>query len=95
MLFLLTQWFTQPVSLPVLFMNFLFAAAGFSVAANIKNKKTVIYIMLTMLAIFFLACAVTHINIQMFRIYAVYVGALCLDACVGMGISLIYKRSLH
>lgn len=95
MSFLLTQWFTQPVSLPVLFMNFIFAAAGFGIAANIKNEKIIIYIMLTILAIFFLACAVTHINIQMFRIYAVYVGALCLDACAGMAICLIYKLSLH
>lgn len=95
MRFVLTQWFSQPLTLPVLFTNFLFLAAGFSAAMAIRKKKTIIYIMLTMLAIFFLACAVTHIDIQMFRIYAVYVGALCLDACVGMALCLIYKRSLH
>lgn len=92
MKFVLTQWFSQPASLPVLFTNFLFLASGFATAKHIGSKKTIIYIMLTALALFFVACAVSHVSFEMFRVYSVYVGAMCLDFCVGAAIGLLAKK---
>ena len=63
------EWFGQGFSLPVIATDLFFAAIGVYAAMKISSKKTVIYIMLTMIVLYIAACFVAECSIVMFAVY--------------------------
>ena len=79
------------ISLPVVATDLFFAAIGLYAALKISNKKTVIYIMLTMMVVYIIASFVAKCSIVMFAVYAVFVGALAFFALIGAAAGLLVR----
>ena len=87
----LQEWFGMGLSLPVIATDLFFAAIGLYAALKISNKKTVIYIMLTMMVVYIIASFVTKSSIEMFAVYAVFVAALVFFAFIGAAVGLLIR----
>ena len=79
------------LSLPVIATDLFFAAIGLYAALKISNKKTVIYIMLTMIVVYIIASFVAESSIEMFAVYAVFVGAIAFFYIIGAAIGLLIR----
>ena len=79
------------ISLPVVATDLFFAALGLYAALKISSKKTVIYIMLTMMVVYIIASFVAKCSIVMFAVYAVFVGALAFFALIGAAAGLLVR----
>ncbi len=88
---ILREWFGMGISLPVVATDLFFAAIGLYAALKISNKKTVIYIMLTMMVVYIIASFVAKCSIVMFAVYAVFVGALAFFALIGAAAGLLVR----
>lgn len=88
---ILQEWFGMGISLPVIATDLFFAALGLYAALKIRNKKTVIYIMLTLLVVYIIASFVAKSSIVMFAVYAVFVGAFAALFIVGAAIGLLIR----
>lgn len=88
---ILREWFGMGISLPVVATDLFFAAIGLYAALKISNKKTVIYIMLTTMAVYIIASIVAESSIVMFAVYAVFVGALAFFALIGAAAGLLVR----
>ncbi len=88
---ILREWFGMGISLPVVATDLFFAAIGLYAALKISNKKAVIYIMLTTIAVYIIASFVAESSIVMFAVYAVFVGALAFFALVGAAVGLLVR----
>ena len=88
---ILREWFGMGISLPVVATDLFFAAIGLYAALKISNKKTVIYVMLTTIAVYIIALFVAKSSIVMFAVYAVFVGALAFFALVGAAVGLLVR----
>ena len=88
---ILREWFGMGISLPVVATDLFFAAIGLYAALKISNKKTVIYIMLTMIVVYIIASFVAKCSIVMFAVYAVFVGALAFFALIGAAAGLLVR----
>lgn len=88
---ILREWFGMGISLPVVATDLFFAAIGLYAALKISNKKTVIYIMLTTMAVYIIASFVAESSIVMFAVYAVFVGALAFFALIGAAVGLLVR----
>ena len=76
------------LSLPVIATDLFFAALGLYAALKISNKKTVIYIMLTAIAVYIITSFVAKSSIEMF---AVFVVALAFFALVVASVGLLVR----
>ena len=85
------EWFGQGFSLPVIATDLFFAAIGVYAAMKISSKKTVIYIMLTMIILYIAASFVAKCSIAMFAIYAVFVGAAAVLILIGAALGLLIR----
>ena len=85
------EWFGQGFSLPVIATDLFFAAIGVYAAMKISSKKTVIYIMLTMIVVYIIASFVAESSIEMFAVYAVFVGAIAFFSIIGAAIGLLIR----
>lgn len=83
------EWFGQGFSLPVIATDLFFAAIGVYAAMKISSKKTVIYIMLTMIILYIAACFVAECSIVMFAVYSVFVGGAATLIFAGAAIGLL------
>lgn len=88
---ILQEWFGMGLSLPVIATDLFFAAIGLYAALKISNKKTVIYIMLTMIVVYIIASFVAGSSIEMFAVYAVFVGAIAFFSVIGAAIGLLIR----
>ena len=88
---ILQEWFGMGLSLPVIATDLFFAAIGLYAALKISNKKTVIYIMLTMIVVYIIASFVEESSIEMFAVYAVFVGAIAFFSIIGAAIGLLIR----
>lgn len=88
---ILREWFGMGLSLPVIATDLFFAAIGLYVALKISNKKTVIYIMLTTMVVYIIASFVVKSSIEMFAVYAVFVGAFAFFALIGAALGLLIR----
>lgn len=88
---ILQEWFGMGLSLPVIATDLFFAAIGLYAALKISNKKTVIYIMLTMIVVYIIASLVAESSIVMFAVYAVFVGALAFFVLIGAAAGLLIR----
>lgn len=88
---ILREWFGMGISLPVVATDLFFAAIGLYAALKISNKKTVIYIMLTTIAVYIIASFVAESSIVMFAVYAVFVGALAFFVLIGAAAGLLIR----
>lgn len=88
---ILREWFGMGISLPVVATDLFFAALGLYAALKISSKKTVIYIMLTMMVVYIIASFVAKCSIVMFAVYAVFVGALAFFALIGAAAGLLVR----
>ncbi len=88
---ILREWFGMGLNLPVIATDLFFAAIGLYAALKISNKKTVIYIMLTTIAVYIIASFVEKSSIEMFAVYAVFVGALAFFALIGAAVGLLIR----
>lgn len=79
------------ISLPVVATDLFFAAIGLYAALKISNKKTVIYIMLTIIVVYIIASFVAESSIVMFAVYAVFVGALAFFVLIGAAVGLLVR----
>ena len=64
---ILQEWFGMGLSLPVIATDLFFAAIGLYAALKISNKKTVIYIMLTMIVVYIIVSFVAESGIEKFH----------------------------
>ena len=85
------EWFGQGFSLPVIATDLFFAAIGVYAAMKISSKKTVIYIMLTMIILYIEACFVAECSIVMFAVYSVFVGGAATLIFAGAAIGLLIR----
>ena len=85
------EWFGQGFSLPVIATDLFFAAIGVYAAMKISSKKTVIYIMLTMMILYIAACFVAECSIVMFAVYSVFVGGAATLIFAGAAIGLLIR----
>ena len=85
------EWFGQGFSLPVIATDLFFAAIGVYAAMKISNKKTIIYIMLTMLALYVAASFLADCSITMFAVYSVFVGGAAVLIIAGAAIGLLIR----
>ena len=85
------EWFGQGFSLPVIATDLFFAAIGVYAAMKISSKKTVIYIMLTMILLYIAACFVAECSIVMFAVYSVFVGGAATLIFGGAAIGLLIR----
>ena len=85
------EWFGQGFSLPVIATDLFFAAIGVYAAMKISSKKTVIYIMLTMIILYITACFVAECSIVMFAVYSVFVGGAATLIFAGAAIGLLIR----
>ena len=85
------EWFGQGFSLPVIATYLFFAAIGVYAAMKISSKKTVIYIMLTMIILYIAACFVAECSIVMFAVYSVFVGGAATLIFAGAAIGLLIR----
>ena len=85
------EWFGQGFSLPVIATDLFFAAIGVYAAMKINSKKTVIYIMLTMIILYIAACFVAECSIVMFAVYSVFVGGAATLIFAGAAIGLLIR----
>lgn len=85
------EWFGQGFSLPVIATDLFFAAIGVYAAMKISNKKTVIYIMLTMLALYVIASFLVDCSITMFAVYSVFVGGAAVLIIAAAAIGLLIR----
>ena len=85
------EWFGQGFSLPVIATDLFFAAIGVYAAMKISSKKTVIYIMLTMIVLYIAACFVAECSIVMFAVYSVFVGGAATLIFAGAAIGLLIR----
>ena len=85
------EWFGQGFSLPVIATDLFFAAIGIYAAMKISSKKTVIYIMLTMILLYIAACFVAECSIVMFAVYSVLVGGAATLIFAGAAIGLLIR----
>ena len=85
------EWFGQGFSLPVIATDLFFAAIGVYAAMKISSKKTVIYIMLTMILLYIAACFVAECSIVMFAVYSVLVGGAATLIFAGAAIGLLIR----
>ena len=85
------EWFGQGFSLPVIATDLFFAAIGVYAAMKISSKKTVIYIMLTMIVLYIAACFVAECSIVMFAVYSVLVGGAATLIFAGAAIGLLIR----
>lgn len=88
---ILREWFGMGISLPVVATDLFFAAIGLYAALKISNKKTVIYIMLTMLALYVAASFLVDCSITMFAVYSVFVGGASVLIIAGAAIGLLIR----
>ncbi len=88
---ILREWFGMGISLPVVATDLFFAAIGLYAALKISNKKTVIYIMLTIIVVYIIASFVAESSIVMFAVYAVFVGALAFFVLIGAAVGLLVR----
>lgn len=88
---ILREWFGMGLSLPVIATDLFFAAIGLYAALKISNKKTVIYIMLTTMVAYIIASFVAKSSIEMFAVYAVFVGAFAFFALIGTALGLLIR----
>ena len=88
---ILQEWFGMGLSLPVIATDLFFAAIGLYAALKISNKKTVIYIMLTMIVVYIIASFVAESSIELFAVYAVFVGAMAFFSVIGAAIGLLIR----
>lgn len=79
------------LSLPVIATDLFFAAIGLYAALKISNKKNIIYIMLTIMAVYIIASFVAKSSIEMFAVYAVFVGAFAFFALIGAALGLLIR----
>ena len=86
-----SEWFGQGFSIPVIATDLFFAAIGVYAAMKIKNKKTVIYIMLTMLALYVIASLLVDCSITMFAVYSVFVGGAAVLIIAGAALGLLIR----
>lgn len=85
------EWFGQGFSLPVIATDLFFAAIGVYASMKISSKKTVIYIMLTMIILYIAACFVAECSIVMFAVYSVFVGGAATLIFAGAAIGLLIR----
>ena len=85
------EWFGQGFSLPVIVTDLFFIAIGIYAALKIHSKKTVIYIMLTMILLYIAACFVAECSIVMFAVYSVFVGGAATLIFAGAAIGLLIR----
>ena len=85
------EWFGQGFSLPVIATDLFFAAIGVYAAMKISSKKTVIFIMLTMIILYIAACFVAECSIVMFAVYSVFVGGAATLIFAGAAIGLLIR----
>lgn len=88
---ILREWFGMGISLPVVATDLFFVAIGLYAALKISNKKTVIYIMLTMLALYVAASFLVDCSITMFAVYSVFVGGASVLIIAGAAIGLLIR----
>lgn len=88
---ILREWFGMGISLPVVATDLFFAAIGLYAALKISNKKTVIYIMLTLIVVYIIASFVAKSSIVMFAVYAVFVGAHAFFTLIGAAVGLLVR----
>lgn len=89
---ILREWFGMGISLPVVATDLFFAAIGLYAALKISNKKTVIYIMLTMLALYVAASFLVDCSITMFAVYSVFVGGASVLIIAGAAVGLLIRE---
>ena len=88
---ILAEWFGQSISIPVVVCDLFFLAIGIFAAVKVKNKKSVIYIMLTIVILYFAAVLVSQGTNYMLAIFSVFVGGLTVLALVGACIGLVIR----
>ena len=88
---ILREWFGMGISLPVVATDLFFAAIGLYAALKISNKKTVIYIMLTLIVVYIISSFVAKSSIVMFAVYAVFVGAFAVFFDIGAAAGLLIR----
>ena len=88
---ILQEWFGQGISLPVIATDLFFAAIGLYAALKISNRKTIIYVMLTMISVYIIASFIAESSVMMFAIYAVFVGALAVLFIAGAVVGLLVR----
>ena len=88
---IITEWFGLSFSIPVAVTDMTLLLIGLIPGLKIKNKKTIIYIMLTCIAVYIIASFLAVCGIDMIEPYAVYLGALCILSFAGFGISLLIR----
>lgn len=88
---ILREWFGMGLSLPVIATDLFFAALGLYAALKISNKKTVMYIMLTMIVVYIIASFVAESSIVMFAVYSVFVGAFVFFSLIGAAVGLLAR----
>ena len=93
---ILAEWFGQDISIPVVVCDLFFLALGIFAAVKVKNKKSVVYIMLTIVVLYFAAVLVSRGSNYTLAIYTVFIGGLTALAfaggCIGLVVRSVKKK---
>ncbi len=88
---IIAEWFGQGFGIPVIVCDLFFLWIGIFAALKLKNKKSVIYVMLITVVLYFSAALVSMSTNYMLEIYSVFVAGLTVLAFVGACIGLIIR----
>ena len=86
-----SDWFGMGINIPIIVTDLALFALGLIPSLKIGKKKTVIYIMLTLVALYLIASALRYCGIAIIVPYAIYLGAICILGFAGMGIGLLAR----
>ncbi len=89
---IIQEWFGQGTSLPVIATDVFFVAIGIYMALNIKDKKTVIYVMLTLILLYFVASVAANAGNMLVAICAVFIGGDSVLLLIGCIIGFVIRK---
>lgn len=91
---ILAEWFGQPMSLPLAIVDICFLALGIFTAIK-GNRRTVIIVVLAMIALFGLSIITNIFGPYMFAIFAVFTGGIAALIVAGVLIGLGINKIKH
>ena len=91
MLYIIREWFSQGLSVPVIAADVLFVAFGLIGSLKITKRKTVVIAMLILVGVYLLSAVGTLISFLDISTYAVFLGAFMLLALLGAAVGLAVR----
>lgn len=93
---ILSQWFGQSLSVPLLVVDITFLAMGWMLEFRANNKTHAIGFMLFMLAFFVMCAFIVKGKSEMFCVYAIYAGGMSIlmlaGGLAGIVSKFVYKK---